>query len=243
MMRALINRLIAVLRDSIRIWWLAPWIPLIAVLPEFAQHVAEVNLGMFESREAGIALSNDPTRWTFGYVKVAGLMVAMLLIIRFWGAREQDIAWWSPYGIAWKVLGLAFLANAVATGVIAGIEHLLIGADEAIATVVTAAQTIATLPLLVWLVAGLVGDRDATLASIYRSGWWASLRIAAFGAIVFVPLEYLHGLNHDWAFGAGQVLLWTLMVFDSLVVGLISVGLGTAIHHGYRRLDSAVGQR
>lgn len=238
MIKALFQRILAVLRDSIRTWWLAPVIPLIAVLPEFAQHVAEVEIGMFESREAGRALSDDPTRWAFGYAKVAGVLIAMLLAIRFWGAHHQRLPWWSPKGIEWKVIGLAFVANLVASGITVAIESAVAGADEIVATIIPTAFTIATLPVLVWLIAGLVGDNEATLGTVYRTGWWAALRIAAFSALVFVPLQYLHGLNHDWAFGAGPVLLWTLMVFDSLVVGLIAVGWGTAVHHGYRRFDT-----
>ncbi|MFN3511007.1 MAG: hypothetical protein ACK4ZA_06600, partial [Tsuneonella troitsensis] len=61
MIGALIRRTRDVAVDSFRIWWLAPVIPLIAVLPEFAQHVAEVRLGMFDSIEQARAIANDPT--------------------------------------------------------------------------------------------------------------------------------------------------------------------------------------
>lgn len=62
----------------------APAIVALIVVPEFAQHVAEIQLGMFESKEAFKALSNDPTRWAFGYVKVAGVVLATLATARFW---------------------------------------------------------------------------------------------------------------------------------------------------------------
>ena len=38
--------------------------------------------------------------------------------------------------------------------------------------------------------------------------------------------------NHDWAFGAPDALVWALMIFDSIIVGLIATLVGTAIHHG-----------
>ena len=50
---------------------------------------------------------------------------------------------------------------------------------------------------------------------------------------------WLHSQNHYWAMGQSDALIWMLMVFDSLVVGLLAVAWGTAIHHGYRPLRVA----
>ena len=63
MLRLLATRIGSVFRDGFRIWILAPIIPALIGLPEFAQHVVEIQIGMFDSREAGQALANDPTRW------------------------------------------------------------------------------------------------------------------------------------------------------------------------------------
>jgi hypothetical protein len=216
---ALIRRTRDVAVDSFRIWWLAPVIPLIAVLPEFAQHVAEVQLGMFDSIEQARAVANGPTRWAFGYAKIAGLVVAILAAVRFWAARRQGVTWWSPKGIAWRVLALGIGAN-VAISVLGSLLE----------------SAVATLPLIILVVAGFAGDREASLRSVYITGWPATLRILAFSALVIAPLMWVHTLNHQWAMGAPPVLLWALMIFDSLVVGLLAVGWGTAIEHGYRPL-------
>lgn len=242
MIPALVRRLLGVCRDAFRLWWLAPAIPLIAVIPEFVQHVVEIRIGMFDSREAAQSLANDPTRWAFGYAKLAGYLIAILAAARFWAARAQGLAWYSPWGIAWKVFGLALLLNALVTAVLAAAEQPLQAAlGKAGSGIVSVGLTLATLPLLVLLVAGLVGDSKATLASVYRTGWGAALRIVLLSAAVLVPLMWLHGVNHDLAFGAHPALVWALMVFDSLVVGLLATGWGTAIHHGYRRLSPGNG--
>ena len=237
MIGALARRLLHVLRDAFRLWWLAPAIPLIAVIPEFVQHVVEIQIGMFDSREAGKALANDPTRWAFGYAKLAGYLIAILAAARFWAARVQGLAWYSPWGIAWKVFGIGLLLNGLLSALTWALEDPLKSAVGEMATnVISLALNLVTLPLLVLLVAGLVGDRKATIGSVYRYGWGAALRIVLLSAVVLVPLMALHSYNHTLAIGSHPALVWALMVFDSLLIGLLAAGWGTAIHHGYQRL-------
>lgn len=64
--------------------WVAPGLVALAVVPEFMQHVAEIRLGMFESLADARALAIDPTHWAFGYVKLAGFGLAILLLARLW---------------------------------------------------------------------------------------------------------------------------------------------------------------
>ncbi|MFM5948860.1 MAG: hypothetical protein ACKOPM_06475, partial [Novosphingobium sp.] len=68
-------------QDSLRLWRIALWVPLLVVVPEFIQHGAEINLGMFDSREMARALSSDSQRMLFGMIKVAGLVLAILAAI------------------------------------------------------------------------------------------------------------------------------------------------------------------
>lgn len=242
MIRLLADRIGTFLRDSGRIWLLAPIIPLIAILPEFAQHVAEIRMGMFDSPEAARALSNDPVRWTFGYVKLAGYGIAILATIRFWAARRQGLDWWSGKGIAWRVLAIGLGLNILVGIAGYAIEQAFAGAGELVVQGISVAWALATLPVLVLLVAGLVGDSNANLVAVYRNGWAAALRIVLFSAIALAPLMWLHSQNHHWAMGAPAAAVWAVMVFDSFLVGLLACSWGTAIHHGYRKLDEPVGE-
>lgn len=192
------SRLIAVICDGFRLWWLAPLIPLVAVLPEFAQHVAENQLGMFDSREAAQAIGSSDMRWTFGYVKLAGYLVAILLAIRFWAARGDATPWWSPKGVAWRVFGFALLLNIATSFAGAGVDLIIAGKDPMIGEAAGIVFSILKLPVVVLLVAGLVGDKNATVARVYRDGWMAALRIVLFSAVVLTPLMWLHGQNHVW---------------------------------------------
>jgi ABC-type antimicrobial peptide transport system permease subunit len=40
-------------------------------------------------------------------------------------------------------------------------------------------------------------------------------------------------MNHDWALGASPIVVWGLMIFDSLLVGLMAGLTGTALYLGY----------
>ncbi len=61
-----------------------PLVLAIAVVPEFLQHIMEIHLGMFVSIEQFRALANDQLRWGCGYAKVAGFVIAILAVARFW---------------------------------------------------------------------------------------------------------------------------------------------------------------
>lgn len=230
MIRSLPRDFVAVLRDGFRIWWLAPVVPLLVVIPEAIQHVAEIRIGMFADIDTARAVSADPRRMVWGYLKIAGLVLAILGAVRFWGARQRAEKWWNLRGIAWGPLALGLLCWAIAA-VPNLVLHPLIGEQRA--GWLDMALTLATLPSFALIAAGLAGDRSLTLRRAFTWGWLPALRILLFIAATWAPLAWLHAMNHRWAMGAAEPLVWLLMVFDSLVVGLLAVMAGTAIHHGY----------
>ena len=220
----------ATLRDSVRLWRLAPLVPLIAVLPEFAQHVVEIRLGMFVSQEAFSSLALDPQRVAFGAVKIAALVLAVLAGARFWANRTAGLRGWSLAGIAWKqvLLGLG-------VQIAASLPALL---DLRVAPVVQMTLTLvlklASLPGLVLMVGGLLGDRETGLLAIYRSGWTKALRIVLHIAPVWLLLQTLHRADHIAALDRQNWLVWLLMGWDALVVGQMAALAATGLHHGYQ---------
>ena len=215
---------------GVSMFWLAPAVLALVVIPEFAQHVVEIRLGMFESAEAARSIQNDPTRWAFGYVKVAGLVLTFLAAARFWWAREHGGRWWDVRDLAWSRLALGAL---IVFGV-GSLPELLEGTfDPTIVKVVGAAWMLLTLPGLFMLLAGLFGDRATPIAAMWRRGWPWLLLTALLLILAFVPASWLHGMNHRWAMGAGPLKLWALMIWDSLLVGLLAGLVGTALHLGY----------
>jgi hypothetical protein len=218
------------LRDGVRLWWLAPLIPLIAVVPEFIQHVAEIRLGMFASKGAFASLAMDPTRWAFGYAKIAGLFLAIFAAARFWAVGSR---WWDLRTIAWRPFLIGLALNAVVSGLLLAFAAKL---GETAGQVVNAVVSLATLPLLVLMIGGLLGDAEATVPRVYRSGWLQAVLIGVLFFGVMLGLQPLHRLDHTLAMGAQPALVWVLMAWDSVVVGTMAALAGTAFHHGYRSL-------
>ena len=218
-----------------RLFLLAPLIPLIAIVPEFLQHIVEIKLGMFVSTDAFRALAMDPTRWTFGYAKVAGLILAMFAAARYWGgARER---WWDLRTIAWRPFLIALAWNSALT-----IAMFVIG-NRLSATVkpaFDAVMTITSLPMLVWLVGPLLGDATMTLRRAYTRGWGRLLLMALLAVAAFWPASQLHQWDHRWAMGAAPTMVWVMMAWDAVVVGLIACWTGAALGAGYRGGNSDV---
>lgn len=226
----LYRSIIELYRRGISMLWLAPAVLALVVVPEFAQHVAEIELGMFGTRAQTIAAAEHPTRIAFGYVKVAGLLLAIVAAARFWAARERREAWYRLSGIAWARFALGFLLF----GLVPAVPELFeaqIGKPAADAAGI--GLTLLMLPALFLMLAGLFGDRATTIRAMARRSWpWAVLT-AILLVLAFMPAQWLHGMNHRWAFGAHPVIVWSLMIFDSILVGLLAGLTGTAMYLGY----------
>ena len=224
----LLNGLRVTFLGGLSLFWLAPLIPLIVIVPQFVQHVAEINMGMFESEEAFTALANDPMRWTFAYPKVAGVILATLAAARFIGGAGKR--WWDLRTIAWKQFLIALAVNIGVSLVGYGIIQAM-GGEAPLA--LSYAFQIATLPLLIYLFGPLWGDTSMTLRRAYTVGWIATIFAAFLSMLFFAPAQVLHEYNHTLAMGQSDAVVWALMVWDSLLVGLMSCWMGAGLAAGY----------
>jgi hypothetical protein len=172
----------------------------------------------------------SPARWQFGYFKIAGLVLALLAAARFWAARRAGQRFLDPQAVAWKQFGLALALNIAVTGLTYAISE---AAPPQIKLGSELVLTIVTLPLLPLLIAPLLGIADFTIKRAYTIGWWLGLRTVLLIAAWYAPLLWLHGFNHKFAFGQPELLVWLLMGWDSLLVGLMASVMGTGLHHGF----------
>lgn len=232
-----IARVGGTLRDSLYLWRIAPLIPLIAMLPEGLQHALEIRLGMFASHEAFAAHAEDAVRLQIGSVKAACLALAILLGARFWANRAAGQRSWSLAGIGWKQVCLGFLVQ-----ILVSMPSLL---DLPFSPVARAtlgmALALASLPGLVLIVGGLIGDRESGLLSIYRNGWTKALRILLHVGPLWLLLQTLHRTDHIAAMERPQWLVWGLMAWDAMVVGQMAALAATGLHHGYKADDENEG--
>ncbi len=215
--------------DGLRIFALAPLVPLLAIVPEFGQHVIEVRLGMFASASAFKDHAFDPLRWQFASVKLVGLALAVFFAARFWANRDSGARGWSLAGIAWRPLALGLLVQVLCA--VPGMLPLSLGTQVRLATGFVV--MLASLPGVVLMIAGLLGDAQMGLREAYVRGWSKALRIALYVGPVWLALQLLHEWNHSIAFGRPAEMVWALMAWDSVLVGAMAMLAGTGCHHGY----------
>ena len=210
--------------------WKAPLVLALVVIPEFVQHVVEIQLGMFGDKAQRIAAGASPTRMAFGYAKVAGLVLTFLAAARFWAARERGVPWYRLSDIAWGRFALGFLLF----GLLPVLPVLFVAQiGKSNADIIGIVITIVLLPAMFLLLAGLFGDRTTSVRAMWLRSWpWAVLT-ALLLVLAFMPAQWLHGKNHEWAFGAQPAIVWALMIFDSILVGLLGGLTGTAFYLGY----------
>lgn len=228
--RLVLSALIDTYRRGLWLFALAPLVVALVVVPEFAQHVVEIQNGMFDDRAGALAFANAPLRWQFGAVKLTGLAFTFFAAARFWWCHDQGGRWWRPGDIAWGRLLMAagmFMLISSSTYPLRGHmpDSWLDGADFALSFVI--------LPLVFYFLSGLFGDRRLTLAKLYRRSWPYALLLLILLVAAFAPTQMVHGLLHKWAIGQDRWLIWTLMTIDSLVVGLLASLTGAAFYTGY----------
>jgi CDP-diglyceride synthetase len=209
----------------------APAIFALAVAPEAVQHAAEIELGMFASREAFIAKSNDPARMIFGGIKVAGLVVCILLTARFWHCGTLGRALRMPA----RDLGRTLLAIVLSLAASLPAEWAAqSGQPPQIYWPMVAASWLLSFLTLAYLLGALLGDRQMTLRTSFTSSWKLLPTLALLTVAAFWPASTLHSYAHKLALGLDPVLVWTIMAADSLLVGLLAALLGSALAVSYR---------
>jgi hypothetical protein len=237
--RAFGRALVATFRDGTGLWWLAPAIPLIAFLPEMVQHLAEIRLGMFGSADAFKTMANDSTRWAFGYAKIAGLFLSIFAAARFWALRGGEGSWWDLRLIAWRPFLVGIGLNVAAAIVLIAIQPVVSPSTYEVLNILV---SLATLPIMVLMLGGLLGDRAVTLGRAYRSGWIQGIAMGVLFAAAMVPAQWLHRQDHLAAMGAAPPLVWALMIWDAILVSLMAVWAGTGLAAGYALPAAARGE-
>ena len=214
----------------------APAIVALGILPEFAQHVAEISVGMFDSKARAHEIANSAMRLDFGYVKIVGLTLAILLVARFW-ARGASVK--AALAVPPSVLGRSIVAMVALSLAVLGIGALRNHLPTTFEPVLFVSSWLLQTGIIVWLIGELLEDPNVSLWGAFTSrfmtiGWLIILLLAAF-----MPAMLVHALNHKLAMEQPRAVAWALMGFDAIVIGLMAAIAGSAMYVGYNiRLDN-----
>lgn len=224
--------------------WLCPLLFAVPLAAEFAQHVVEVRIGLYDDIASAAASEGHPLRMGFGYVKVLTLFLTGYWAIRFLGfgddpraARRADPAAMrlfvrvALYGLAWAVLQFS-------------LPHL--GLPSAAVMPLTLAVMLANLVLEFslsgWKAAAALGNPNIgflrSLAMIRGSFCWA----AGLFALTVMPLLVAHYAAFALALGAAPALLWTVMALDSLLTAYLGVVIAANCYLVARRMAQRHGE-
>lgn len=208
-------------RESWAFLWACPLLALIPVLAEFAQHAAEMHIGMYASVEAAQALENHPLRMAFGFLKTVALSLPGYWVIRYLAGNRDTQAARSYDSRSVALYAGVMLFN---TGLVA--LQLFVLPRSGTALLVGMLAGLIVTPLLVrWFVAaplGLFVSPAASARVMLPQVPWA----IAFSLAVMLPLMIPHyALGAAALFAPGSALKWVIHIADSLLVGWMAAAL------------------
>ena len=207
--------------DSVRAMKALPWLFAAIVLWEFAQHVVEVRIGMFASKDAARAVGDHGARMAFGWIKMISIYVGMFFVIRHF-AGQRDGRRLDPNGQAAKRFAPYLVYSLIAFAAIFYARQLVAEPQvDTLRTSVGLAQMLIEPLIMIWVVAAATDGRiGGPIGSIRQTGLLYLLALPLF-LLIRAPVSLLHAALNDWAMGTEGAQLWSLLAIDSLVVGVI----------------------
>jgi hypothetical protein len=225
--------------DGARVMLALPWLFAVVVLWEFAQHVVEIRIGFFTDAETSKAVGLDGSRMMFGWVKMALVYVGGFFAIRYLvlgDARQAmrpsaaTVARYLPY-IAYSLVLFVLIFYAAS----------FVPKDRinAFRTVVGLTQVASEPLLMLWIVSAATdGSVTGPLRSARLTGWMYLWALPLF-FIGRIPINAAHQLLNRMAIGQPSGLVWTMMIVDALVVGLLVAIIPVL----YVRIARVIGER
>lgn len=201
----------------------------IPVLIEFAQHVVEIDLGLYRHGMAAAAI--DQRRMTFGFAKTLALLLPGYWFVRYM-AWDRDAAKAKRIERpAATLFGIQFALGAAGQwlGLFGPPVGELLGLGPRLAGYATlaagAAVAVGGIYLIAWSVAWPLGNpRIGPLRSlaVMAGSFWRSVGYALAGVLPLMIVHYALGYG---AIGRPAWLVWVMLAIDAVVVGFLALGM------------------
>jgi hypothetical protein len=211
-----------------------PLLFLIPVVAEFAQHVVEVQGGLYVSLDGARAAENDPDRLLFGFWKTLAISLPTYWLYRY-VVSGRDAAYartFEPRAVMlWLAIFLPLVAGTSWLSLYGPSMTALFGLEGTAATALKVAsgllQTAVGIYLTAWFVAwsqgnAAIGPRASF--RVMRGFFWRTLALFLAGTIPLMVLHY----GSLVAIGQPEALVWAIMAVDSVVVGFLALTMVAA---------------
>lgn len=222
-----------------------PLLFLVPVIVEAAQHVVELNAGMYLGEAGARAAEQDPLRLRFGFAKTLAILLPTYWFTRFvlFGhdpARARSVEW--PAIGLWLVI-FALSAADMAWSLFGPPLSDLLGLQGTSATSFAIAEGVLTqivaIYLSVWITAWPLGNaRLGPIRSvrIMHGSFWYTVGLMIAGVLPLMAVHYAIAIVAVvWA---PPVLDWALMAADAILVGYLALTLtGASIYAARHAAD------
>lgn len=200
----------------------------IPILIEFAQHVVEIDLGLYRHGLGALA-AMDTRRLTLGFAKTLALILPGYWFVRYMAANRDPAYAKAIQRPAATLFGIQFALKALAQwwALFGPPLALLIGvsgrAGDYLTLTVGIITTVVGVYLTAWFVAWPLGNaKIGPLKSIavMAGSFWRTIAYTLIGAAPLMALHYALGYG---AIGQPVPLVWVMMAVDALVVGMLAL--------------------
>lgn len=213
-----------------------PLLALVPVIFEILQHVVEVRIGMYDSLAAAKATENHPLRMAFGVLKVTSLVLPV-----YWVARYLDTG---DAGTAARVepRAVALFAGFVAFQVALAAVQLFVLPRSGwwLLAAFVGGQIVGVLVSAWGIAAALgnagIGPRRSAAIMAPQMAW-----TFAFSIAVMLPLMIPHYALGAAALLAPKLVMWPVLILDSLLVGWLASVLAAGSFYAVARASARAG--
>src|SRR5438309_1088702 len=208
-------------RDGVRVALALPWLFALIAGWEFAQHVLEVRIGFFDSREAAKAVSLDGSRMALGWVKMLLVYVGGFFAIRHLVRRGGDGPVDAVGAAAVRYAPYVLYSLALFALIVFAVRIVPAARVDLFRGIVGLTQLLIEPWLMLWVVSSVTdGAISGPIVSARRTGLLYLYALPLF-FLARLPIGIAHNLLTRLAIGRPHSLVWTMLAIDALVVGLL----------------------
>ncbi|MFC4290956.1 hypothetical protein ACFOWX_00820 [Sphingorhabdus arenilitoris] len=197
-----------------------PWLLLVPISAEMAQHAAEMYIGMYDSTDMAIQVENHPLRMGIGMIKILAISFPVYWVARFISAKVADDRVTKFEQPAARLFGIYLLVMTA----ISAAQLFLLSSSASAAIFSMVLGMIFTSLLIGWAVAAPLGHAEMGPVQSTQLMWRHIPATIVITFIAIMPLMIPHYLLAAAAIHAdAHMLKWGILIIDSLLVGWLSI--------------------
>ncbi|NJM51667.1 MAG: hypothetical protein HC843_13025 [Sphingomonadales bacterium] len=202
-----------------------PWLLLLPISAEMAQHVAEMYIGMYDSTDMAIQVENHPLRMGLGLIKILAISIPVYWVARFISDEVVDDRIMEFDKSATRLFGIyLFVMTAISA-----VQVFLMQGTGSVALASFVFGMIFGSLMIGWAIAAPLGHAQMGPLQSAQLMWRYIPATIVITFIAIMPLMIPHYLLAIAAIHVdAQILKWGILIIDSLLTGWLSILIGSS---------------